>query len=240
MSGYIRHLQRAQEMEHFVAGACGGLACVAAGQPLDTVKVKMQTYPHIYSSFYLAVKKTLVEERLRGFYAGAFPAVVSNVAENAVLFLSYKHCQSLVQWMVGAESRADMSAGQLSLSGSMASFFSALAISPCELVKCRMQTHSVSNLSKQVVSPVIVVRSILRDEGMAGMYRGLTSTWFREMPGYFCFFTGYNASIKFLTPEGQCTENLSRLIFCSDSTSHKDSRLGYGEYKSFSSLLYCT
>lgn len=199
-------------MEHFVAGACGGLACVAAGQPLDTIKVKMQAYPHIYKSLYQAVKKTMVEERLRGFYAGAVPAVVCNVSENAVLFLSYNHCQTFVQWVAGIESRADMSVHQLSLAGSMASFFSSITTSPCELVKCRLQTHSVSNHSKQVMTPVSAVRSILRDEGMVGIFRGLTSTWAREMPGYFFFFTGYNASIKFLTPEGQSTENLSMLI----------------------------
>ena len=33
-----------------VAGGLGGLACVLAGQPLDTIKVKLQTYPHLFNS----------------------------------------------------------------------------------------------------------------------------------------------------------------------------------------------
>ncbi len=195
-------------MESFIAGAFGGLACVAAGQPLDTIKVKMQTYPHIYTTLYHSVKKTLVEEKLRGFYAGAVPAIVSNVAENAVLFLCYSHCQSAVQWAVGAESRSDMSVHQLALAGSMASFFSASAISPCELVKCRMQTSRLNG--KGQWTPLQAVRSILKEDGVVGMYRGLSSTWAREMPGYFCFFTGYNASIKLLTPKGESTDKLSK------------------------------
>ena len=195
-------------MENFIAGAFGGLACVAAGQPLDTIKVKMQTYPHIYTSLYHSVKKTLVEERLRGFYAGAVPAVVSNVAENAVLFLCYNHCQTAVQWAFQVESRADMSVHQRSLAGSLASIFSAAAISPCELIKCKMQTSRMNGL-KYSMSPIEAVKVILREEGVMGMYRGLTSTWAREVPGYFGFFTAYNASIKFLTPEEQTTEKLS-------------------------------
>ena len=31
-----------------VAGSLGATASVYVGQPLDTLKVKMQTYPHIY------------------------------------------------------------------------------------------------------------------------------------------------------------------------------------------------
>lgn len=199
-------------MENFVAGACGGLACVVVGQPLDTIKVKMQTYPHLYTSLYHTVKKTMVEGRLRGFYAGSIPAVVSNVAENAVLFLCYRHCQSVVQWAVGAESRADMNVRQLALAGSMASFFSSIAISPCELVKCRLQTQGV-HTTPNIVAPVSAVRTILREDGAVGLFRGLTSTWFREMPGYFFFFTGYNASVKFLTPKGQSKENISMLSY---------------------------
>ena len=197
-------------MENFIAGAFGGLACVAAGQPLDTIKVKMQTYPHIYTSLYRSVKKTLVEEKLRGFYAGAVPAIVSNVAENAVLFLCYNHCQTAVQWAAGVESRADMSLQHLALSGSLASFFSAAAVSPCELIKCKMQTSKLSGCT--TTTPTEAVKSILKVDGVMGMYRGLTSTWAREMPGYFCFFTGYNASIKLLTPEGESPENLSRFL----------------------------
>jgi len=198
-------------MENFIAGAFGGLACVAAGQPLDTIKVKMQTYPHIYTSLYHSVKKTLVEERLRGFYAGAVPAVVSNVAENSVLFLCYNHCQTAVQWAFQVESRADLTVNQQALAGSLASIFSAAAITPCELIKCKMQTSKLNGL-KSSMSPLEAVKVILREDGVMGMYRGLTSTWAREVPGYFGFFTVYNASIKFLAPEGEgnSTKKLSR------------------------------
>ncbi|PNJ60604.1 SLC25A15 isoform 3 [Pongo abelii] len=30
------------------AGAAGGTACVLTGQPFDTMKVKMQTFPDVY------------------------------------------------------------------------------------------------------------------------------------------------------------------------------------------------
>ena len=55
-----------------------------------------------------------------------------------------------------------------------------------------------------------VVKTIARNEGLAGFFRGLTSTWAREVPGYFCFFAGYDASRKLLTPRGKSYEDLSK------------------------------
>lgn len=125
----------------FVAGGLGGLACVLAGQPFDTVKVKLQTYPHLYKSLYHAVTKTLSEEKLRGFYAGSGPAIVSNVAENAVLFLFYSQCQKVVQWIVGAKSVDELSVFQQAGAGSLASIFSSFAITPPDRIKCMLQAQ---------------------------------------------------------------------------------------------------
>ena len=38
------------------------------------------------------------------------------------------------------------------------------------------------------------VRNILVTEGGRGLFRGLIPTWCREIPGYFCFFLGYETS----------------------------------------------
>lgn len=36
-----------------------------------------------------------------------------------------------------------------------------------------------------------VVKTVLKTDGPLGFYQGLTSTIVREVPGYFCFFGGY-------------------------------------------------
>lgn len=48
-----------------------------------------------------------------------------------------------------------------------------------------------------------MAKSILREEGIKGPFRGLTSTWAREVPGYFFFFGGYNGSLWLLSPSEQ-------------------------------------
>lgn len=63
------------------------MALVYVSQPLDTVKVKMQTFPHLYKGMVSCVIQTFKRDGVaRGLYAGSIPAVVANVAENSVLF----------------------------------------------------------------------------------------------------------------------------------------------------------
>ncbi len=59
----------------------------------------------------------------------------------------------------------------------------------------------------------MIVRQIVREDGVTGLFRGLTSTWAREVPGYFFFFGGYHFSRKILTPQGQDPNDLSKSIF---------------------------
>lgn len=44
-----------------LAGSAGGTANVLVGQPLDTIKVKMQTFPHIYKNTMICFKQTLLK-----------------------------------------------------------------------------------------------------------------------------------------------------------------------------------
>lgn len=65
-------------------------------QPLDTVKVKMQTFPTLYNGMGNCLMETLRKDGfIRGWYAGTLPAIVANVAENSILFAgNWIHCIS--------------------------------------------------------------------------------------------------------------------------------------------------
>lgn len=78
------------------------MALVYVGQPLDTVKVKMQTFPTMYKGMADCFMKTLRTDGFaRGLYAGTLPSVVANVAENSVLFAAYGGCQKIVANFLG-------------------------------------------------------------------------------------------------------------------------------------------
>lgn len=129
-----------------LAGGLGGLSCALAGQPFDTVKVKQQTYPHVYVSPYQTLARTYWREGgIRAVYAGCGAAMAVNIAENAVLFLCYERCRDFVGWACGLRSK-ELSLTQQASAGALASVFSCVAINPLEIIKCKLQVqHQQTN-----------------------------------------------------------------------------------------------
>ncbi|KAM4699846.1 mitochondrial ornithine transporter 1-like [Discoglossus pictus] len=194
------------------AGAAGGTACVLTGQPFDTAKVKMQTFPNLYRGLVDCAVKTYNQVGLRGFYKGTNPALVANIAENSVLFMSYGFCQRVVRRIMGLDKNSTLSDLQNAAAGSVASIFAAMVLCPTELVKCRLQAMHELQLSGKIAEGQntvwSVVRGIVKQEGPLGFYNGLTSTICREMPGYFFFFGGYELSRTFFASNGKSKEEL--------------------------------
>ncbi|XP_033833397.2 mitochondrial ornithine transporter 1-like [Periophthalmus magnuspinnatus] len=188
-----------QPIIDFSAGAFGGTACVLSGQPFDTTKVKMQTFPLLYRGFLHCFVTTCRTGGLRALYKGTTPALVANVTENAVLFLSYGRCQDVVRFLCGVDQGAKLSDLQKASAGSLASIFSATAVTPAGLVKCSLQAmHEMEATGKIVTrhrsTMWTVVRSVLKERGPLGMFTGLSSTILRDIPGFFCFFGAYELS----------------------------------------------
>ncbi|XP_013384551.1 mitochondrial ornithine transporter 1-like [Lingula anatina] len=201
----------------FIGGTAGGIANVYVGQPLDTVKVKLQTFPTYYKNAWHCFKQTYTKEGIaRGLYAGTGPALMANIAENAVLFAAYGQCQKLVAFGVGKSGKVDdLNVVENALSGSCAAVFSSIVLCPTELVKCRLQAMremAVTGLSeKQRIGPYQLTRQILREEGYRGLFKGLSATFAREVPGYFFFFGGYEITKAFLTPPGKTKDDVGKM-----------------------------
>ncbi|CAH2016490.1 unnamed protein product [Acanthoscelides obtectus] len=200
----------------FTAGSIGGLALVYVGQPLDTVKVKMQAFPTLYKNMFQCFMQTFKTDGIaRGLYAGTVPALVTNITENSVLFVCYGFCQKFMQKVTGSRSVDDLSIVANASAGFLASFFSSIAICPTELIKCKLQ--AMREIGKQngtgcdKLGPYSLTCSILKNEGIKGMFRGLTPTLAREMPGYFFFFGGYEGTRELLRGQNEKKEDIGLL-----------------------------
>lgn len=181
------------------------MALVYVSQPLDTVKVKMQTFPELYKGMGDCVMNTFRKDGVvRGLYAGTFPAIVANVAENSVLFAAYGGCQKFVGKLQGIEDTKHLNALSNASAGFLAAFFSSFSLCPTELIKCKLQalretTKPEAGKMVDKITPFNLTRQILKAEGIPGLFRGMTSTLAREMPGYFFFFGGYEGTRGLLT-----------------------------------------
>lgn len=140
-------------MKDFTAGAIGGTACVLAGQPFDTIKVKMQTFPHLFKNALDCGVKTFKQERIKGLYAGTVPSLAANIAENSFLFLFYGQCVIAVKKLTGAKTEKDLTIFHRACAGSGAAFFTSFALCPTELVKCRLQGQHQMNIMAGKTGP---------------------------------------------------------------------------------------
>ena len=59
-----------------------------------------------------------------------------------------------------------------------------------------------------MIGPWQLTRQIIQESGASGLFRGLTSTIAREMPGYFFFFGGYEATRELLAKPGQSRDEI--------------------------------
>ncbi|XP_060002239.1 solute carrier family 25 member 48 isoform X3 [Lagenorhynchus albirostris] len=181
------------QLEDFVAGWIGGAASVIVGHPLDTVKVF-------------------------GFFKGmAFPltsiavynSVVFGVFSNTQRFLSHHRCQE-------PEAGSPRVLSDLLLASMVAGVVSVGLGAPVDLIKIRLQMQTqpfreanlglkprVAALGEQPAyqGPVHCIITIVRTEGLAGLYRGTSAMLLRDVPGYCLYFIPYLFLSDWITPE---------------------------------------
>ncbi|XP_027840143.1 mitochondrial ornithine transporter 1-like [Aphis gossypii] len=193
-------------LSDLLAGSLAGVAVVLVGQPLDTVKTKLQTFRGLYTGPVQCLAHTYRKSGLRGLYAGSSPAMVAGVAENSVLFASYGLCQRAVAAITGARDAKQMDAFSNAVAGCAASVFSSVVLCPAELVKIKLQAGrelAESRGQRFQGSVYRVTKDIMRHHGPGGLFRGLEMTVAREMPSYFCFFGVYEMVREALKPAGR-------------------------------------
>ncbi|XP_075055147.1 mitochondrial ornithine transporter 1-like isoform X2 [Mixophyes fleayi] len=172
----------------------------------------MQTFPNLYRGLIDCAVKTYNQVGFRGFYKGTSPALLANISENSVLFMSYGFCQRVVRKITGLDKNTPLSNLHNATAGSFAAAFASLALCPTELVKCRLQAMHEMKLSGKIIEGQntvwSVVKHILHTDGPMGLYHGLSSTLLREVPGYFFFFGGYEMGRSFFTRSGKTKDEL--------------------------------
>lgn len=190
------------------SGVFGGFCCVYAGQPFDTIKVRLQTQsstgPRVFTGPLDCALKTIRSEGFRALYKGASAALLSIVTENAVLFTANAWIKRTFHVTGFVEEDEELSLPQLAIAGGVAGVFSSTAICPAEIIKCRLQV-ALSAAGKKV-SPFAVAANLLRTDGPLGFFRGLPSLWLRDIPFNFLFLGSYEANCALFAVLGNKTK----------------------------------
>lgn len=166
-------------VEDIVAGGVGGALGVYIGVPFDTVKVRMQSLPAKFKTGLQTFSDTFRHEGVTAFYKGCSAPVAAQFVICALAFAGESFGIKMLEPEATRSTPSNMNAF---LAGSFGGLLQCFALSPSDLIKCKMQVDSSSPTQKpQFNSVTDCVRQTVRKEGIAGLFRGMWVTSIREV-----------------------------------------------------------
>lgn len=176
----------------FVAGGFGGIAGIISGYPLDTLRIRLQQ-PNSGSAVSI-LRRVMAGEGPAALYRGMGAPLASVTFQNAMVFQTYAILSRAFDSSASATDPPSYKGVVLGGVGTGA--IQSIMLSPVELVKIRLQLQNVShaNLREAAAShkgPVSVAKSILKAEGIKGIYRGFVITVLRDAPAHGVYFWTY-------------------------------------------------
>ncbi|KAK9703197.1 Mitochondrial carrier protein [Popillia japonica] len=183
-------------LHDFIAGWIGGIGGLVVGHPGDTIKVRQQTYN---STLWRAVKETYRYEGVRGFFKGMLFPLLTTGPASSVFFGVYGNSLHWLQSSSKSKVRFDDPFWQQKVffAGCIGGLATVLATCPVELVKTVLQanTEGKGNWNRSLItrdtSMIGCIRSIYKQGGIPGLYRGLIPMMYRDVPTYGIYTWAY-------------------------------------------------
>ncbi|KDE03665.1 hypothetical protein MVLG_05855 [Microbotryum lychnidis-dioicae p1A1 Lamole] len=184
----FEHAPAKSALKDVAYGSAAGIVSKLFEHPFDLVKVRLQSQPFDqplkFNGPWDCMIKTFKKEGLLGLWRGVSMPVGGAMAENATLFVVYNQTQAFLRRLSPPSAPLDPSAAP----GACASF----VLTPVELVKCKMQVQgSLQPSSVPQRGPVSIFRSILKVDGIRGLWLGQTGTLIRETGGSVAWFSTF-------------------------------------------------
>ncbi|KAL2137556.1 hypothetical protein VTI28DRAFT_9070 [Corynascus sepedonium] len=195
-----------QAAESFIAGAVGGGAATATTYPLDLLRTRFaaQGNDRVYTGLRRAVSQIAREEGFRGFFRGLVPGLAQIVPYMGFFFAAY---ETLRPPLSGLE--LPFSSGG-AVAGTMASVLAKTGTFPLDLVRKRIQVQGPTrnryvhkNIPEYYGGTVGALKTILRAEGVRGLYRGLTVSLLKAAPTSAVTMWTYERALKFYSGLGE-------------------------------------
>ncbi|GKY99132.1 hypothetical protein MPSEU_000868700 [Mayamaea pseudoterrestris] len=168
----------------------GSVCCCYTGQPLDTIKVRMQTNPLLYPSVVPSISSIFKQEGVLAFWKGAVPTALGMAAENCMAF----GVNEALKRAFPNDLDASAASGPPSMAkpfcmGALTGCCSALVLLPSEVLKAKLQV---------VVGDSVTARQtwnkMYASRGMRSLFVGLDAQLARDSAFYAVFFGSYELS----------------------------------------------
>ncbi|XP_062179778.1 adenine nucleotide transporter BT1, chloroplastic/mitochondrial-like [Phragmites australis] len=180
-----------------VAGAFAGVSSTLCTYPLELIKTRLTIQRGVYDNFLDALVKIVREEGATELYRGLTPSLIGVVPYAATNYFAYDTLKKVYKKMFKTNKVGNV---PTLLIGSAAGAISSTATFPLEVARKHMQVGAVGG--RRVYKNMLhALLSILEDEGVGGLYRGLGPSCMKLVPAAGISFMCYEACKKILIEE---------------------------------------
>mmetsp|Transcript_106896 Transcript_106896/g.300563 ORF Transcript_106896/g.300563 Transcript_106896/m.300563 type:complete len:342 (+) Transcript_106896:1-1026(+) len=185
---------RAELVEHkdqlnpFQICLCGALATIVgdfAMHPIDTIKVTQQAASTALT-FIGAIKQIFATSGVLGFYQGVVPYLIGDGSSGAVKFATFEASKTYLERRLPPKYHPAVQF--LCAAGAMLAC--SVILVPGEVLKCKIQAGGATSLGG-------AISSILKTEGIKGLFAGYYATLVRDVP-YTMLELGVYENVKML------------------------------------------
>jgi len=183
-------------IDHLVTATQAGILTLGLTNPIWVVKTRLCLQYSIttekmidkskhYTGMLDAFKKIFKHEGVKGFYKGFTPGLFG-VSHGAVQFMAYEELKTSYNQHRRLPIDAKLSSGEYLMFAAISKFFAAVTTYPYQVVRARLQDANCS-----YTSATDCIKQTFRNEGIGGMYKGLTPYLVHVMPNICLVFIIY-------------------------------------------------
>ncbi|KAK9249405.1 mitochondrial carrier domain-containing protein [Lipomyces tetrasporus] len=182
--------------DYYLACTLGGiLACGpthSAVTPLDLVKCRRQVNPTLYSGNFQAWRSIIATEGFGGIWTGLGATLVGYSFQGAGKYGFYELFKKQYADLVGEETAHNYRTYLYLAASASAEVIADVLLCPWEAIKVRTQT-TIPPFATNVLDGY---RKITATEGVAGLYKGLTPLWARQVPYTMVKFASFERTVE--------------------------------------------
>lgn len=211
-------------LKAFVTGGFGGMCLVAAGHPLDLIKVRLQTMkvePGVeppYTGMVDCAKKIIKADGVTGLYKGMSAPLTGVSPIFAICFWGYECGKDIQRAAFSMKPDEPLSSNQIMFAGGFSAIPTTLVMAPGERIKCLLQIDGMDvekGGKPKYAGMADCAKKVWGEGGISSLYRGWEATLLRDIPGSVAYFGGFEAIKAAMTPEGGDPADLNPVAtFC--------------------------
>lgn len=195
-----------ENIKSLIAGGVGGVCAVITGHPFDLIKVRCQNgqakgttdaISIILKEARAQTQGSLAKNTIKGFYKGVIPPLLGVTPIFAVSFWGYDLGKKIVS---NGGSTTSLTISQMATAGFISAIPTTLVTAPTERVKVVLQTSKGGSF-------VSAAKSIVKQGGIASLFKGSLATLARDGPGSALYFASYEVTKNYLNQKSPAAKD---------------------------------